>query len=104
MFFTFETSQFEMSLLKDAAPMKTPLISVNLDTSHAPIDPCGPSEQSPFGDDFAQLVKAVLSSALDCGENKNSPVQKLGKMKIGKAKKKTWFEAVIGKYWGTLSS
>ena len=39
------------------------------DTSHSPIVPCGPLEQSPFGDNFRHALTALLSSGLDSGEN-----------------------------------
>ena len=46
-----------------------PLISVTLDTSHCPIGPCVPLEQSPFGNSLRHAFTAVLSSALDRGKN-----------------------------------
>ena len=39
------------------------------DTSHSPIVPCGPLEQSPFGDNFRHALTALLSSGLVSGEN-----------------------------------
>ena len=39
------------------------------DTSHSPIGPCGPLEQSPFGDNFRHALTALLSSGLVSGEN-----------------------------------
>ena len=44
-------------------------MSVTLDTSHSPIGPCGPSEPSPLGDNLRHASTALLSSALDFGEN-----------------------------------
>ena len=44
-------------------------MSATSDTSQSPIGPCGPSEQSPFGDSLRHASTALLSSALDCGEN-----------------------------------
>ena len=42
---------------------------VTLDTSHSPIGPCGPLEQSPSGDNFRHVSTALLSCTLDCGTN-----------------------------------
>ena len=42
---------------------------VTLDTSHSPIGPCRPLEQSPTGDSSRHALTAPLSSILDCGEN-----------------------------------
>ena len=39
------------------------------DTSHVPIDPCGPLEHAPFGDSLRHASSALLSWTLDCGEN-----------------------------------
>ena len=87
---TRDTSHFDMSLLKDAAPRNMALISVTLDTSHFPIAPYGPSEQSPSEDTSTrQMVMALLSSAMDFGENKNSPAQKFGEIEMRRAKKTT---------------
>ena len=40
-----------------------------LDTSHSPISPRGPLEQSPSGDNLRQASTALLSLGLDFGEN-----------------------------------
>ena len=86
---TLDTSHFEMSPSNHAAPWNMAPMPVTLDTSHAPIGPCELSEHSPFADDFRQIVTAVLSSALDFGENKNRPVHKFGERQITRAKKMT---------------
>ena len=39
------------------------------DTSHSPIGPCSPDEQSPTGDKWRHAPIAPLSSALFSGEN-----------------------------------
>ena len=104
--FTREISHFEMSLLKDAAPRNMAFVSVTLDTSHSPIGPCGPSEQSPSGANFRQIVTAFLSSAWNCGENRNWPAQEFGEIVITRAKKMTWrynSEGVDGCYYITSS-
>ena len=44
-------------------------ISVTLDTSHSPIGPCGPLEQSPLGDSFQHSPMALLTSDSNRGEN-----------------------------------
>ena len=44
------------------------LILFTLDTFHSPIGPCGPSEQSPSGDNSRHASTAILSSDFDCGE------------------------------------
>ena len=44
-------------------------MSVTRDTSHSPIGPCGPSEQSPLGDTLRHALRALSSSALEGGEN-----------------------------------
>ena len=86
---TLDTSHFEMSPFKDTARMKMALMSVTLDTSHVPIDPCRSWEHSPFGEDVRQVVTALLSSALDCGEKNILPTQEFGEMEITRAKKMT---------------
>ena len=63
MFIARDTSHLEMSELKDFAPEKISDMSVIADTSHSPIGPVGPFEQSPTS------WTAVRSSALDCGAN-----------------------------------
>ena len=40
------------------------------DTSHFPIAPCAPLEQSPVGESARQAVTACWSSILDCEENR----------------------------------
>ena len=44
-------------------------MSVTLDTFHSRIGPCVPLEQSPVGDTSRHASTALLSSALDFGEN-----------------------------------
>ena len=44
-------------------------MSVTPETSHSPISPCGPLEQSPSGDSSRHALNAPQSSSLDCGEN-----------------------------------
>ena len=98
MSFTRDTSHLEMSPLNDVAPIKMVLISVMLDTSHSPIGPCRPSEQSPFSDNFRQVVTALLSFALDCGENMDWPARESVKMATRSAKKITcrWYDGKQG--------
>ena len=69
MFRTLDMSHFERSPLNNVASRNISLISVTRDTSHSPIGPCGPLEQSPCGHILMCASTAVLSSALDCGEN-----------------------------------
>ena len=66
---TLDTSHLDISPLNDADFRKRTLISVTRDTSHSPMSPCGPSEQSPSGDNARQPSMAVNSSSSDCGEN-----------------------------------
>ena len=66
---TLDTSHSTISSSKNVAPMKMEFISVTPETCHSPIGPCGPSEQSPSGDNFRQVVTALWSSILVCGEN-----------------------------------
>ena len=49
-------------------------MSVTLDTSHSPIEPCEPLEQSPCGDNLRHAPTALFSSVRDCGENAESRV------------------------------
>ena len=49
-------------------------MSVTRDTSHSPMGPCGPVEQSPSGDSFRHSRTALLSSNLDSGENTGAGV------------------------------
>ena len=91
---TFETSHFDMSPLNDSPPMKMALMSVILDTSHSPIGPCSPSEQS-SSTESRRVMTALLSSFWECGENTDSspnpwPAQKSGETKIRRAMKTTW--------------
>ena len=44
-------------------------MSVILDTSHSPIGPCGPLEQSPFGDSLRHASTALLSCTFDSDKN-----------------------------------
>ena len=67
--FTFDTSHFEMSALKDLALVNSAVMSVTRDMSHSPIGLCGPFDQSPFGDSLRYVSTAFLSTTWDCGEN-----------------------------------
>ena len=69
MSFAFDKSHFEISALKNIALENMRLMSATRDTSHFPIGPCGPLEQSPLGDSLRHALTARLSSALDSGEN-----------------------------------
>ena len=71
---TLNTSHFKMPLLNDVARTNIQRISVTRETSQSPVSPCGPSEQSPFGDNFRYSSAALLSSALVCGENAVVPL------------------------------
>ena len=84
---TLDTSHLEMSPLNDIEFMKIEDISVTLDTSQSSIGPYAASEQCRSRDDFKQLSTALLSCALDCGENTISPAQESGDMKSRRAKK-----------------
>ena len=44
-------------------------MSVTLDTSQSAIGPCRPLKQLPLGGNLRHAPTALLSSALDCGEN-----------------------------------
>ena len=65
---TFDTSHFEMPLRNNFASENMRLMSVTLDTSQSLIAPCGPLEQSPFGDNLRHASTALLSFALDRGK------------------------------------
>ena len=70
MLVTLDTSHLEMSPLKeDVVPLKIDAMLVTLDTFHSPIGPVEPLEQLPCGDSLRHATTAILSSALDCGEN-----------------------------------
>ena len=90
MSFTLDKSHFDISPWNEFTPMKMSLMSVILDTSHSPIDPCVSLEQFNSGDNFRQVVTALLSSTLDCGENINWQVHKFGEMEIRRVNKVTW--------------
>ena len=66
---TLDTCHFEMSLLNNFAPSKISVMSCTRDTSHSPIGPYGPVEQSPFGDTSRHERTARSTSSLDWGEN-----------------------------------
>ena len=92
MLVTFDTVHLERSLLKYTASMNVPnmsvtrdtfhfetsprkveesntlVMSVNLDTSHSPIGPLGPPEQSSLRDSLMHAFTAVASSEFDRGE------------------------------------
>ena len=70
--------------------MKMSLMSVILDTSHSPIDPCALPTQFDSWDNFRQVATARLSSAFDCGEDINRPAQKFDEMEIMRANKMTY--------------
>ena len=69
--------------------MKMSLMSVILDTSHSPMDPCALPKQCNSGDNCRQVVTALLTSVFDFGENANWPAHKFGETKIKRAKKMT---------------
>ena len=85
MYFARDTSHSEMLPSNDVAPRKIELISVMLETSHLSIDSCTLPEQSLARDNFRQVVTALLSSALDCGEKMDWPVEEFGDMETRKA-------------------
>ena len=68
MSFTLDTFHFETEPMNAGANEKIKDMLLTLDTSHSPIGPCGPVEQSPFGDNFRHASMALLSSDFDCGE------------------------------------
>ena len=68
-FITRETSHRDMSPLNNVADEKMYVMSVTRDTSHPPIAPCTPREQSPFGDSTRHASTALLSSSLDRGKS-----------------------------------
>ena len=53
-------------------------MSVTLDTSNSLIGPCGPLEQSPFGDSLMHASTALLSCTFDCGKNAGGGQTALG--------------------------
>ena len=60
---------------------------MTLDTSHSPTGPCGPSEQSPSGDNSRQAATAPLSSVVDGGENTEDPAQQFGAIQVRNVRK-----------------
>ena len=66
---TADTSHFDRSWLKADAPENMDHVLVTADTSQSPIDPCGPSEQSPVDEDFKQSLTASRSCCSDSGLN-----------------------------------
>ena len=67
---TLDTSHLEMSPLNLSAPrtasgLNNSFISVTAETSHDPIGPCGPLEQSE--DSFRHFRKAAWRFSLDFG-------------------------------------
>ena len=103
---TFDTSHVDRLPSNDHAPTKRELMSVTPDTSHFMIGPCGPPKQLRSRDNGRQAVTALLSSVLDCGENKNSPAQEFGEMDITRAKKIIWWygsEGIVTFYSITCS-
>ena len=69
---TLDTSHLEMSPMNLSAPgtpsrLNIMLISVTADTSHDPIGPCGPLEQSFVLDNFRQSLMAAWSCAPEVG-------------------------------------
>ena len=66
MYFTLDTSHLEMShLLNNLAQETMRYMSCTLDTSHSVIGPCGPLEQSPFGESLMHASTALLTCTLD---------------------------------------
>ena len=61
---TLDTSHLEISALKDVAPANIQSISVTSDTSHASIRPSGLVAQSPVGDISRHATTALRSCAL----------------------------------------
>ena len=74
---TCATSHCEMSPLKLVIANKW-LISVTLDTSHSPIGPCTPVEQSPSEERRRHARTDFKSSNLDCGANTEIVVMPIG--------------------------
>ena len=69
MLVTLETSHLDRLLLNEFALENTPLMSVTLDTSQSPSCPLGPLAQPPFGESLRHASTALLSPALNSGEN-----------------------------------
>ena len=68
-FVTLDTSHFEMSTLNNVAEEKRSSMISILDTSQSPICPCGPPEQSPFGENSRHVRTASLSTMVFFGAN-----------------------------------
>ena len=66
---TLDTSHLEMSALNIFASANKRLMSVTPDTSHSPIAPCVPADQSPFCDSSRHAFTALWSTSLDLGSN-----------------------------------
>ena len=103
MSFTLDTFHFEISFWNDVARMKMSLMSVILDTSHSPIDPCAPLEQFNSREYCRQVTTALFSSALDCGENTNRSAQKFGETQIRMAKKMSWWQCIHWRMCGCMA-
>ena len=69
MLVTADTRHFDRSWLNSDAPENMDIMLVTADTSQSPIDPCGPSEQSPVGDISTHFLTAAWSCSVDCGLN-----------------------------------
>ena len=96
---TLDTSHFEMSPLKASAFRKTAPISLIVDTSHSLIGPCGPSEV------LFVVATALLSSALDCGENMAWPAQPFDEIDVNRTTKITCLNCrkFIGVCWYSIA-
>ena len=66
---TCPTFHVDRSWLNDLASENIEFKLVTWDTSHSPIGPYGPVEQSPTGDSLKHASAAALRSSLSCGKN-----------------------------------
>ena len=80
MSFTLDTSHFEMSPLNNNAFENIRSMEVTRDTSHAPIGPYGPVEQSPSDENARHSFTAFLRPSFDCGRvtGRNAVVERKG--------------------------
>merc|ERR1719201_599634 len=65
---TLRTFHLDRSRLKDLASENILSMLVTWDTSHSPIDTCGPVEQSPTGDRLRHASTAAMRFSLVCGK------------------------------------
>merc|ERR1719201_653007 len=65
---TLRTFHLDRSRLKDLALENILSMLVTWDTSHTPIGPCGPVEQSPTGDRLRHALTAAMRCSLWRGE------------------------------------